>query len=562
MFWFFWVFLCFFLFPGCKPEGKSAFVPGQQRFGIFHGSAYTSDLHKAVVALTEGAGTGYGCSGTLITDRVVLTAAHCFQVLSQSQLQVFFGQDVSQAGEYRAASEVATHPDFYDNGLADDIALIRLSAAAPAGVTPIAYLPAAQGLTDADVSSSADFSGFGLTETGSDGVKLHLAMPLQGVCPGPSRCTIVGFPEILEPRTFGYSQGTGGPCTGDSGGPAFVFRGAKEYVAGITAYGDDACLTYGVSTQVDRFEGFIQNFLVGVKETLCTNGLDDDGDGQSDCADFDCASTLACEGPNACALAPTLTCGQVITASTSGGSKGFKGYSCVANNREPGPEKAFLLQIAQGMRVSALLTQTGAGDTDLFLVQSASGQCDPATCVKSSTNAGNTMDRFSFVMGSTPLALVVDSYNIPGDFKLEVTCLPPGEDCQNLVDDDGDSLVDCADPDCEQDAVCQSFPPMEVDCENGEDDDGDSLVDCADPDCEQTTPCLSRTEDCSNKIDDDGDDLIDCADPDCKGKAPCKSASGGGCASVPSEVPPFSWLGLTLCAWVYLRVRREHRAGG
>lgn len=57
-------------------------------------------------------------------------------------------------------------------------------------------------------------------------------------------------------------------------------------------------------------------------------------------------------------------------------------------------------------------------------------------------------------------------------------CPPPPntgsfEDCYNGIDDDGDGLVDCDDPDCD----CTEI------CDNGIDDDGDGLVDAEDPDC-------------------------------------------------------------------------------
>ena len=46
---------------------------------IYYGNPDTAPSHSAVVALTQGPGTGYFCSGTLIADDVVLTAAHCLE---------------------------------------------------------------------------------------------------------------------------------------------------------------------------------------------------------------------------------------------------------------------------------------------------------------------------------------------------------------------------------------------------------------------------------------------------------------------------------------------------
>jgi hypothetical protein len=62
------------------------------------------------------------------------------------------------------------------------------------------------------------------------------------------------------------------------------------------------------------------------------------------------------------------------------------------------------------------------------------------------------------------------------------------EDCSNGIDDDGDALVDCDDPDCSSDPNCA---PLMENCSNGIDDDGDALIDCDDPDCPfQSTPEL------------------------------------------------------------------------
>ena len=92
-------------------------------------------------------------------------------------------------------------------------------------------------------------------------------------------------------------------------------------------------------------------------------------------------------------------------------------------------------------------------------------------------------------------------------FDVTIT-MPDVEQCTNEIDDDGDGLIDCDDPDCANDPACQI-----EDCVNGFDDDGDGLIDCDDDDCTNNSACL--TEDCINGIDDDADGLIDCADDEC-----------------------------------------------
>ena len=157
---------------------------------------------------------------------------------------------------------------------------------------------------------------------------------------------------------------------------------------------------------------------------------------------------------------------------------------------------------------------------------------------------GSQLVEFPEGSGAAPTAPPVDE---PCD------CPPaPVELCTNGVDDDGDGLVDCADPDCDNDPACATLvltppekigtppvedagtppvedsgtPPVEQ-CTNGVDDDGDQLVDCADPDCAQNEACLPTppppppAENCSNGKDDDGDELVDCADPDCANDRAC-----------------------------------------
>ncbi len=85
---------------------------------------------------------------------------------------------------------------------------------------------------------------------------------------------------------------------------------------------------------------------------------------------------------------------------------------------------------------------------------------------------------------------------------------PPFEtNCANDNDDDGDGLVDCADPDCYSSNECT----VEI-CDNGIDDDNDGWADCNDSECFSLAICV---EICDNGIDDNGNGLIDGDDPQC-----------------------------------------------
>ena len=89
-----------------------------------------------------------------------------------------------------------------------------------------------------------------------------------------------------------------------------------------------------------------------------------------------------------------------------------------------------------------------------------------------------------------------------------VLAAPPFETkCGNMIDDDGDGLIDCEDPDCFNSNVCT----VEI-CNNGIDDDNDGWIDCSDSECFDLEICV---EICNNGIDDNNNGLIDADDPQC-----------------------------------------------
>ncbi len=99
------------------------------------------------------------------------------------------------------------------------------------------------------------------------------------------------------------------------------------------------------------------------------------------------------------------------------------------------------------------------------------------------------------------------------------------ERCRDRVDNDGDALVDCDDPDCAPFSLCGELTASA--CADGLDNDHDGLVDCDDPGC-QALPgvCVEQTPAaCSDSVDNDGDALVDCNDPDCQALDLCQEKS-------------------------------------
>jgi hypothetical protein len=286
----------------CAREGAQTLEVRSTAQPITYGSADVAPAHAAVVAIES---PGVLCSGTLIAPRVVLTAAHC-ALTAPASLSVLFGPTVSAPVAQLRVLEILVHPGWDPDTLVDDLALLRLSGAPPTGVRPIPALPARLSITGADAGQlELIFSGFGKTETGQLGTKIAVRDTLGLVCESPSGCSYFG--QLASDHTLCYAQSPGGPCDGDSGGPALAMRDGAEFVAGVTSFGDSRCELFGCSTKVDDFEPFIQAFIGTVGEEVegapcsspseCATGFCSDGlCCNLACADATCAACAAARG--------------------------------------------------------------------------------------------------------------------------------------------------------------------------------------------------------------------------------------------------------------------------
>jgi hypothetical protein len=241
----------------------------------------------------------------------------------------------------------------------------------------------------------------------------------------------------------------------------------------------------------------------------CTNGVDDDGDGVVDCDDTDCFQDLACPGV-ACSVVSTLSCDTPVTGTTVGQTNEIPQLSCL-NAAMPGPDQVYAFVIPGQGAFGIELTSTSGADLDVALLFNQGGGCDPSACGALSSTTGNPETLAFGGQANEVFYFVVDSALGASDaFTIEVQCATvTAEDCGNGLDDDGDGLADCLDPNCATDVGCL---PTEI-CTNGLDDDGDFDIDCVDADCSTDPACV--VEICNNGNDDDADGDVDCADTDC-----------------------------------------------
>lgn len=137
------------------------------------------------------------CTGAVIADRAVLTAAHCF--LNGSVIS----PRIRSNGRSIPVRKISTHPNFtLENPPRFDVAVLHL--ASPIDVAPLPLLQSEA------ISSNLEFAlyGYGVDEAGSSGKLKRATMRIAG----------------SDAFTFSavYEDGAGNSCSGDSGGPALI----------------------------------------------------------------------------------------------------------------------------------------------------------------------------------------------------------------------------------------------------------------------------------------------------------------------------------------------------
>lgn len=192
---------------------------------------------------------GYACSGTLIRDKVVLTAAHCVveDVLADNRGGLaFFGPNISDSEEEIAIVGLAMHP-FYDNSNVRhyDIALVKLfEVPQTATPLPVNLDPLDQGLQGSPVRAVGFGVNDGPGQTGA-GIKRTVDLTL----------------DSITEEHVGFGDEAGNTCQGDSGGPIFLEVDGQESVIGVVSYGGDQCRAQSKASRPDIHRAFLEEVL-------------------------------------------------------------------------------------------------------------------------------------------------------------------------------------------------------------------------------------------------------------------------------------------------------------
>jgi secreted trypsin-like serine protease len=200
------------------PENQSVSTNACSQIGlntkVINGTAcepLTSPVVKIVIINNDN--TAALCSGTMISSRDVLTAAHCF--LSPDLQSAF----IEVQGRRVVGSTAFIHPllrfDSFVGAVFNDVAIMRLNESVNLSPLPLLL---SQNVKSGDVIS---IYGYGLDENQNEQVLKSGQMKLSTVTPN---------------HLFAPYNGTGSnACFGDSGGPAYYTATLEtgETVSGI-----------------------------------------------------------------------------------------------------------------------------------------------------------------------------------------------------------------------------------------------------------------------------------------------------------------------------------------
>jgi len=180
----------------------------------------------------------------VISPRVVLTAAHCLELLlvgPGATFSIFLGADLAQAGSapalVRAVSETRIDPlfdpDDHTNG--HDIGVVI--AAAPLGVSPVPLNRGA--LAPSLIGAPIRLVGYGIASADDE----------QGVTAGVRRDTVTRLADF-DDLFLAVDDPAHAPCSGDSGGPALLPIDGVETIVGIASIASATC-AQALETRVD-----------------------------------------------------------------------------------------------------------------------------------------------------------------------------------------------------------------------------------------------------------------------------------------------------------------------
>ncbi|MEA2897461.1 MAG: hypothetical protein QOJ84_3076 [Bradyrhizobium sp.] len=191
------------------------------------GGAAAENISRAVVTIIGSRGSF--CTGSLIAQDLVLTAAHC--VLPGADYKIVIpGETPPRLLDVR---RVASHPQFnVQNILAHrasaDVALLQLAVPLSASKAPA---PLGAPMIPIQAGSRLTVAGVGVTQRGEGKSGGTIRAADLAVTGKPGTLQI----RLVDPLTNNLREGLGA-CTGDSGAPVLETQAGRAVIIGVVSW--------------------------------------------------------------------------------------------------------------------------------------------------------------------------------------------------------------------------------------------------------------------------------------------------------------------------------------